>query len=49
VVFLAAMMLAVVLLLAVADGFGCSDDGWTGGYCCEDSEHHSVERIVGEG
>ena len=48
-VFLAAMMFAVVLLLAVADGFSRADDCWTGGYCCEDSEHHSFESRLNGG
>jgi hypothetical protein len=45
VVFLPAVVFAVVLLLAVADGFGRADDRWAGGYCCEYSEHHALERL----
>jgi hypothetical protein len=43
VVFAAALLFAVILFLAVADCFGCADDCWAGGYCCEDSEDHFCE------
>jgi hypothetical protein len=49
VVFLPAVVFAVVLLLTVADGFGCADDCWAGGYCCEDSEYHALEKLVDGG